>query len=435
MTVHFKTSLTRLLFAPAVVCTCLLLVCTGAYAQEAAVSKPLSLQDCINIALKSQLDIIVAKNDVAIAKNNLSQTKSNYLPQISLDNNAFTTGDQGVLSQYTTGTALSANLNVFDGGVREANVKAYRYNVVGADSAYKRTIQTVTYSVTEAYYEALRSKHLSDVQDSNVKYYNELLAQVTAQIEQGAKADVDRYPVEAELASAKVSLLSAQNTVRTSILDLQTSMGIRSSSGFDVAEVESIPETTVQPLDNYVTYAKNNRPDITQAQAQIGSTKATATAKRISLYPIPTISAGYQKSVSGGYRSSGSQMVGGITFNLFDGGASRAAYKAARLSQESAIEDANQLDRDVCTQVEEAYLNLTSAKERLTASEASLESASKNLKAQQDRYTLGLGITLDVLNAESQHVSAQSDYVQAKYDYLLAISQLEYMTGKQGGIL
>jgi outer membrane protein TolC len=288
--------------------------------------------------------------------------------------------------------------------------------------------------VTEAYYEALRSKHLAEVAGSNVKYYDELLAQVKEQVEQGSKAKVDTYPVEAELASAKVDLLSAQNTVRTTLLDLQTTMGISSRSGFDVAEVDAIPEMTVQPLDNYITYAKKSRPDITQAAAKIGSAKATTTAARIALYPIPTVSAGYQHSISGGFRTSGTQMVGGLTFNLFDGGASRAAYRAAKLNQESVNEDAQQLDRDVCTQVEEAYLNLTSSRERLAASQSSLDSAKRNLDAQQERYNVGLAITLDLLNAELQMVTAQSNYVQAKYDYLIAISQLEYMTGKEGGL-
>lgn len=426
-----KTGFVRTIAAA---CLCLLCICTGVFGEDNTPAKPISLQECINTALKSQLDVIVAKNDVAIAKNNLTKTKSAYLPQISLDNNAFTTGSQGVLSQYTTGTAMSANLNVFDGGVREANVKASRYNVQSSDMAYKRTLQTVTYTVTKAYYEALRSKHLAEVAESNVKYYGELLAQVQAKVDQGSKAKVDTYPVEAELASAKVDLLSAQNTVRTSLLDLQTTMGVSSRSGFDVAEVDTIPETAVQPLDNYVTYAKKSRPDISQAQAQIGSAKASTTAARIALYPIPTISAGYQHSVSGGFRTSGTQMVGGLTFNLFDGGASRAAYRAAKLSQETAREDAAQLDRDVCTQVEEAYLNLTSAKERLVASQASLDSAQKNLDVQNKRYDVGLAITLDLLNAELQMTTAQSNYVQAKYDYLIAISQLEYTTGKEGGL-
>lgn len=411
-------------------CICSLFLCVGAFGEDNTSVKPMSLQECIDIALKNQLDVVIAKNDVAIAKSQLAKTKSEYLPQISVDNNAFTTGSQGVLSQVTTGTALSANLNIFDGGIREANVKASRYGVQSTDSAYKRTMQTVTYTVTKAYYETLRSKHLAEVASSNVKYYQTLLEQVTQQINEGSKATVDKYPVEAELASAKVDLLSAQNTVRTSILDLQATMGISSRSGFDVAEVDTIPDTAVQMLDNYVNYAKKSRPDITQAQAQICSAKASTTAARISLYPIPTISAGYQHSISGGYRTSGTQMVGGLTFNLFDGGASRAAYKTAKLTQESAVESAKQLDRDVRTQVEEAYLNLTSSKERLAASQTSLDSAKKNLDVQRERYNLKLAITLDVLNAELQYVTAQSDYVQAKYDYLIAISQLEYTTGE-----
>ena len=93
-----------------------------------------------------------------------------------------------------------------------------------------------------------------------------------------------------------------------------------------------------------------------------------------------------------------------------------------------------QLNKDISAQVEEAYLNLTSSKERVAAAEISLAAAQQNYEAQKGRYSSGLAITLDLLNAEAQLVTAQNSDVQAKYDYYIAIAQMNYALGIQGDL-
>jgi outer membrane protein TolC len=94
-----------------------------------------------------------------------------------------------------------------------------------------------------------------------------------------------------------------------------------------------------------------------------------------------------------------------------------------------------QILKDIHLQVEEAYLNLNNARERMSASIVSLEASNKNYQVQQERYAQGLSTALDLLNAEVQAVTSQNDDVQARYDYYIALAQMEYAVGKQGGLL
>ncbi|MCX6345220.1 MAG: TolC family protein [Armatimonadetes bacterium] len=411
------------------------LLCSVAAAQETQKPAALSLKECLSIALQRQTEVITAQNNVTIAKSRLAQNTSGYLPQVSIDNNAFVIGSKtGVLSQSTTGTALNITQNIFDGGMREANTLGARYSVKQSSAALDRTRQSVSYNVTQAYYEVLRSKHLAEVSEANVKYNEELRDQIKSNAELGEAAQVDVLPVEAQLANARVDLLSAKNKARTAALELQFAMGMTPEQGFDIIEMETISDIAIEPLDGYITTAVKNRPDVLQTQAGLGVARASVRAARVSLYPRPVISGNYQRSVSGGFTQTGAQFTGGIAFNLFDGGASRAAYQSAQASQANAQEQTQQLDRTIRTQVEEALLNLTSAKERVAASEASLGASASNLDAQKERYNQGLAITLDLLNAEVQLVTAQSNAIQAKYDYYTAIAQMDYATGGQGGL-
>ncbi|MCL5105627.1 MAG: TolC family protein [Armatimonadetes bacterium] len=396
---------------------------------------PVSLQECIRVALENQTDILVGRNNVTVARSRVTQATSSYFPQLSVQNNAFHSG-QGVLSNVTNGTAFTVTQNLFDGGLREAGTQGARYGVTENTLGLMRTTQTVTFNVTKSYLDALRSKRLADVAEANVKYNEELLNQVRATSEAGTAAAIDVLPVEAQLANARVSLLSAKNAVRTSMLQLQNSMGVSTQPGFDIQEVSNVPEPRIDPLQSYVSAALVTRPDVSQFKAGVGAARASVKAARVNLYPRPVISGQYQREIQGGFTTSGTQVVGGFVFDIFNGGANRAAYKEARANQANADLQEKQLSKDIAVQVEEAYLNLTNARERLAASHIGLQAAQKNYDNQKERYSkeVGVGILLDVLNAEVQLTTARTNEVQARYDYYTSIAQLNYAVGKQGGL-
>lgn len=401
-------------------------------AQEAKLPAPLSLQQCLDLTFKNQTDIITARNNVLIAKSRTSQALSAYLPQLSIQNNAFSSGT-GVLNRTTTGTAFNASLDVFDGGLREANTLGARYGVRQSSAGLSRTVQTVAFSVTKSYYEVLRAKHLAEVADASVKYNEELRQQIEARAALGDVAKVDVLPVEAQLANARVTQLIAQNAVRTASLTLQNTMGLSPEAGFDVQDVQNAPKVDAGQLKEYVDAALKARPDVLESQASVGAARASVRAARINLYPRPVITGQYQRQIQGGFTTSGSQIVGGIVFDLFNGGANRAQYKAAQASQANAAQQEAQVGKDIQAQVETAYLNLTNADQRTTASEVGLTASQANYDAQKDRYSQGLATPLDLLNAQLQLVTAQSNAVQARYDYYDAIAQMDYSVGKQGG--
>jgi len=415
-----------------------LLLCVSApvwcaAAEEAKQPGPWSLEDCIEAAMQNQVDVLTARNDVTIARSRSDRAISDYFPQLSIQNNAFTLGStRGVLSQVSTGTALTVNQNVFDGGLREASAVSARYGIKQNQAGLTRTVQTVAYTVTRAYYDLLRARHLAEVARKNVEYNEGLRDQVKAMAKEGESAAVDVLPVEAQLANARVSLLSAQNSVRTAAIQLQNQMGLAPQPGFDIREVESPSNAQIEALDMYVVSALKDRPDVLERQAGVGSARAEVRSARLSLYPRPVISGQYQQRVSGGFTSSATQIVGGFVFDILNGGANRAAYREAEASRANAELQLKQIDKDIRAQVEEAYLNLTNANERVTASAVSLEAAEKNYEAQKGRYSQGLGTTLDLLNAEVQVVTAQSNDVQARYDYYTAIAQVDYATGSRG---
>jgi outer membrane protein len=213
------------------------------------------------------------------------------------------------------------------------------------------------------------------------------------------------------------------------LVQLQNTIGLSPEQGFDIVESELPSETQIPAMTDYLDKALLNRPDILQAKANVGATKASVSSAKVSLYPRPVISGSYTNNFDGNITQNETQLNGSIVFDLFDGGANRAAYNEARALKNTSEQQLLQVDKDIRSQVAEAYYNLVSAKQSISASDVGLNAAQLNYEAQKERYNLKLASTLDILNAEVQLITAQNNTVQSRYKYLTAIAQMDYAVG------
>lgn len=414
----------------------LLLMCIlPAWAQEEKPAPPLSLQDCLALAAKNQTDILLGQNSLDSAKQQEIQSKSGYYPQVSLDNTFLTaaTGTGRGLAASQPHTSLTISETFYDGGLRDTRILGAVANTKQSRYGLQRTQQSVKFDVTSNYFNVLRAKKLAGVQESQVKYLDGQLALIQARVEAGDAAQSDALPIQAQLASARVGQLSANNSIRTASIQLQSSMSLSPTLNFDIQDVAEPTVQDLQPIEHYLQIAQQSRPDLFQSEAAVQGAKTSVKAAKIVLYPVPTLIGQMDQPFKKGFSNS-MTLAAGFTFDIFDGGNNRAAYKIANDNLANTRLRAQQTGKDIATQVEEAYINLTTTRERLAAADLSVAAAQKNFDAQDARYREGIAIPLDLLNAQVQLVSAQSDAVQARYDYYTFLAQLEFALGIQGGL-
>ena len=68
-------------------------------------------------------------------------------------------------------------------------------------------------------------------------------------------------------------------------------------------------------------------------------------------------------------------------------------------------------------EVEQAYIAVVEADERIGATEKAIESARENLRLAQGRYDAGVGTILELTEAQLSLSNAEADYVRALTDY------------------
>ena len=122
------------------------------------------------------------------------------------------------------------------------------------------------------------------------------------------------------------------------------------------------------------------------------------------------------------------QNVGALSLNvsipLFDGGLARERVREAHANVESAKVRQDRIRRDIALQVQNASLDVDTARKRLEAANASLKSAVAARALAQQRYEAQVGLYIEVTDAEAALTSAQAAQVDATYDLLTAQARL-----------
>jgi outer membrane protein TolC len=113
-------------------------------------------------------------------------------------------------------------------------------------------------------------------------------------------------------------------------------------------------------------------------------------------------------------------------------GAARAAVDSNRAKVDSVKILAEQEKKDITTEVEQSYLNLTSSLEQLTASKSNVTMAQKNLEVAKAKYQQGLAIPIEITNAQTSYSEALANNAQSLYDSYIARAQLDKAMGKKG---
>jgi outer membrane protein TolC len=79
--------------------------------------------------------------------------------------------------------------------------------------------------------------------------------------------------------------------------------------------------------------------------------------------------------------------------------------------------------------LQQGYVNLRDASERITASEVSVRQAKENVELANGRYEAGVGSPLEVTDAIVAQANAESTYTAALRDYKSAQAAIEKAVG------
>jgi outer membrane protein len=118
---------------------------------------------------------------------------------------------------------------------------------------------------------------------------------------------------------------------------------------------------------------------------------------------------------------------------IFSGFLTRYQVSEAEANLNAIKADEELLRQKIFLDLQQTYLNLREAEERIPATELAVRQATENLEIARGRYEAGVGSPIEVTDAEVSYANAKASYIQALTDYRIAIADLERAIGKKGG--
>src|SRR5882724_924121 len=312
------------------------------------------------------------------------------------------------------------------------------------DSAYfafRNILDQLIALVKTQFYQIVVNQELVRVNEQSVELLKAQLKDQQNRFEAGTVPRFNVLQAEVALYNQLPLLITAQNNVRISKLQLAKTLGLDFQPGRGerpplevVGEMPYIPRTIA--LANAIELGKERRPFLKQARANVLNQKEQVRATAGQWLPTITTTGG-GKWVSSPVNSSWHDISKGWlaivqgSVPIWDSGAiagqviqQRALLSEAKITYDDDV-------RQVELEIQQAYSNLQQNRELIQSQEKNVELADEALRLAKARLDAGAGVQLDVLNAQVQLLTAQSTRLQALFGYNSSLAEFDRATGAQ----
>jgi len=410
------------------------------------------LEKCIEIGLKQNPDYRVSAFQRDKSKNSYYNSFSPFIPSLRANFNA---------SEHTTGPSSVTRIDLTTGRPIQSTKETSNYFSGGYSSGMTLFDVGQFFSIraSKAYYNSLKFNHQQNKLDLILsiksKYYNTLANQKYLEI---SRESIDRAQKELDKINQKydlglvsqIDVIKQKGLLGQSILD---SITYKKQYLQSLAELNEIlgrsPDDQIELKDeldssyiqlNYeslVQYGLENHPVLKNYQ-ETTKLRKYQLLQNYSSY-LPTVSLGFNHSwnnekfdrISNFFDEDYSQRISlSFSWNLFDGFSREFSVKNSKIDYQIAKENIKKIELSFVKEIKIAYLSAIEAMEKIKVNQINLESAREDFRLAQEKYNLGAGSYLDLLDSQVSLKDNQIQLIYSLYQYKIKLAVIENTTSK-----
>ncbi|CQR71857.1 Outer membrane protein TolC precursor [Sporomusa ovata DSM 2662] len=392
----------------------------------------LSLQDSIEYALKNNPSIQIAGEDKKKSELSVGETQAGKMPTVSLGSGYTYQGNSG---DDSFSNSLRLNWPIYSGGRTEAQIEQAKLGVRTADLNVEKSKQQLILDTTANYYSVLEAKNMRAVNEESVNNLKAHLDIVQAKYQEGVAAKSEVLRAEVEVANADQKLIIAQNQYELAVADLLTTMNMEAGTELQL-KGELAYQADTRTLAEAISLAKQNRPEMAQAQVSIDSAQKGIEIAESNKRPTVSLSAstGWNDRLLPTDDTNWS-VGASASWDIFDAGVTKSKISQAESSVAKAKLQAEQTTDAIEQEVRQSYLNMKEAEKRLSTTQVTVNKANEDLYIAQETYRAGVSTNLDVFDAQLALTQAKTNHVQALYDYNVNKAKLDKAMGVKAASL
>jgi outer membrane protein len=465
----------------------LLIILQKDFAQDtSSLNGILTLKQCVDIALKNNIDINRSELDMQDSKANLTQAKGYRLPFISGNiNHGLSQGraiDPFTNSYINQNLSyadynLGANLYLWNAGSINNNVRASSLNFEASKMDWQQQKDNVTIQVILAYLQVLNNQEQLNAAIQQASVTRSQVERLAVLDKDGAIAPSTYYDTKGQLASDELSIVDLKNAVESAKLDLVKLMNVNYSKEMELEKIDisstlAIYDGTSQQIydqalknlalikavdlrkesaakslkaakgqfypslilngalgTNYSNAATvqdltGTTDVLTENYVNVNNEKSFVYSPQ-SMYDSRKISYGDQWK-----NNFNSSVSIGIQIPILNGLQTRTKVKQAVIQEKRSDINAKTTKTQLQQEVEQAYINMNSAYERYQTLSSQVEDLTISFKAAEVKFNAGALTSVDYLLIKNKADNSNINLISAKYDYILRTKILDFYQGK-----
>jgi outer membrane protein len=415
----------------------------------------LTLQQCVDIAIKNNLDVKKSELLMETSRINYNQAKENLLPAINgqIDHST----NQGRSIDPSTNTyvnqsfragnySLGGDLTLFSGLQNLNRIKQTSLAYQAGKMDFQQAKDQVTINVITAYLLVLDNAELLNQVQNQLEVSKKQVARLEVLEKEGAnKLPSDLYDLRGIYADNQVSYANSKATLQTSKLNLLQILNIPYRPNIKFMPVTG-QDLTIQTNSSEQIYndALQQLAYVKAAALRRQSAEKGVKAAKGALFPRISLFSGLYTNYSSAAQING-QNIGyydqfknnystqvGVSLRIpilnYLQKRNSVALAKIDLLNYRYIEDNTRIQ--LKQNVEQAFLNMTSAYERYSALQDQVKAYTESFRTAEIRFNAGVLTSVDFVVAKNNLDRANINLINARYDCYIYNKILDYYQGR-----
>lgn len=396
--------------------------------------------DCVDYARSHNISLKKSVLNEESSAVDLEEAKAQWQPTLDfatthgLTNNPWGQGDK---TAYNSTYGLNAGWTVWNGGIRENNIKQSRLRTEINRLNTGDIMRTLETDLLQVYLNILYAKEAISIYEEAVKLSGAQADRARQLMEAGKLSKVDYAQLSSQYEQDNYSLVNARGTYDTRRMELKQLLELSIESDITLAQVEWTAGqvlAALPPVEESYRLAvgtdlkirglelEKSSSDLDIAIAKAGrSSKISLNAGIGTGYYAPGGSFG--QSLKQGFNES----IGlTLSIPIFDNKKTKSAVSRAKVAKLGAELDIEKRQNDLAQTVENWYIDTRSAQSRYKAAESRLEASRLSNELTNEQFSLGYINIVELMTAHNAYIEARHQLLQSKYMAMLGQKMIEF---------
>ena len=331
-------------------------------------------------------------------------------------------------SKETWLTTFSAQQVIYSGGRLQAQVRQASDLAHAADATRQRTRQQVVYQATRAFQTLVAAQRQRGVAQQSLEAANAHLHDSQLRVEARAAAQFDVLRAQVDVDTAHQQVISADTDLQVAQDALLQALGLQ--NGNYTANETPPTVSALPPLDQILSQAYTNRPELHAFGFQLEAATAAIAAARHQRSPTISVGANYQiASPSSPIQFTEWTLALQAGLPRLDAGLTKAQVHEAEAQRRQTLAARAELLNSVTADVRDAYARLQSAVTQVQVASARVGEAEETMRIARVRYQGGVGTATEIADTQATLTQARQGLLLAQTNLAIARATLDYAAG------